>query len=183
MAMAAMHPLFVAATILVDSGPMTDSRGLVRLRRNLRYLEAFRGAGDAVPAFRPMLTRDYPGLPDERIKVLSQRTHLIDARGRLRPLFDPALVTRLEAVEYDALLAAQWPLFDTLAHVPMMLIRTSLTDQLRQETFEEMIRRRPDAVGVTISGQGSPALLDQSEEFEAIGQFIRQVMSLRRSVR
>ncbi|MDB5506465.1 MAG: Pimeloyl-ACP methyl ester carboxylesterase [Devosia sp.] len=183
MAMAAAHPLLVAATILVDSGPMTDSRGLVRLRSNLRYLEAFRSAGDAALAFRRMLAKDYPALPDEQIDLLSQRTHVIDAKGRPLPLFDPTLITRLEAFEYDDVLAAQWPLFDTLAHAPMMLIRTTLTDQLRRETFEEMIRRRPDAVGVTISGQGSPALLDQAEEFEAIGQFIRQVMSLRRAAR
>ena len=53
-----------------------------------------------------------------------------------------------------------------------MLLRTQLTDQLRRETFEEMTRRRPDAVALTIDGQGSPALFDQREEIEAVAEFV-----------
>ena len=54
-----------------------------------------------------------------------------------------------------------------------MLLRTQLTDQLRRETFDEMTRRRPDAVALTIAGQGSPALFDQREEIEAVAEFVR----------
>ncbi|RYG27272.1 MAG: alpha/beta fold hydrolase, partial [Burkholderiales bacterium] len=35
MALAAHHPLLVGGTILLDSGPVTDSRGIVRLRNNV----------------------------------------------------------------------------------------------------------------------------------------------------
>jgi hypothetical protein len=66
----------------------------------------------------------------------------------------------------------QWPLFDALAIAPLLLLRTQLTDQLRRETFDEMRRRRPDALALTIAGQGSPALFDQSEEIEAVAQFV-----------
>jgi len=35
-----------------------------------------------------------------------------------------------------------------------------------------MVRRRPDAVALTIAGQGSPALFDQHEEIEAVAEFV-----------
>ena len=77
------------------------------------------------------------------------------------------------------MLAAQWPLFDALAGVPLMLLRTQLTDQVRRQTFEEMLRRRPDAVALTIAGQGSPALFDQHQEIEAVADFVIGVSSTR----
>ena len=63
-------------------------------------------------------------------------------------------------------------LFDALTCAPLMLLRTQLTDQLRRETFDEMVRRRPDAEALTIAGQGSPALFDQREEIEAVAEFV-----------
>ena len=54
----------------------------------------------------------------------------------------------------------------------LMLLRTQLTDQLRRETFDEMARRRPDAVALLIAGQGSPALFDQHEEIQAVARFV-----------
>jgi len=69
-------------------------------------------------------------------------------------------------------MVAQWPLYDALACAPLLLLRTQLTDQVRRETFEEMMRRRPDAQALVIAGQGSPALFDQSAEIEAVWAFV-----------
>ena len=53
-----------------------------------------------------------------------------------------------------------------------MLMRTQLTEQLRRETFEEMMRRRRDAEGYVIEGQGSPALLDNADDVQPIADFV-----------
>lgn len=172
MAMAAAHPLLIAGTVLLDSGPVTDSRGIVRLRNNLAHVEALRGAKAVTAGFRRILGGDYPGLPDDRLDALMGRSHFIDKRGRARPLYDPRLVAAFSSINFDDVLMAQWPLFDALTCAPLMLMRTQLTDQLRRETFEEMTRRRPDAVALTIGGQGSPALFDQREEIEAVAEFV-----------
>ncbi len=177
MAMAAEHPLLIGGAILIDAGPMTDSRGIVRLRSNLGFIDALRGDAEIRSGLRQILASDYPGSADSVLDTLAARSHVIQ-NGRASPLFDPALVKRLAAFSHDDVLMAQWPLFDALAHAPMMVIRTQLTDQLRRETFDEMIRRRPDAVGLTIAGQGSPALLDHAEEVDAMGTFARQVQAL-----
>jgi len=103
------------------------------------------------------------------------RSHFIDKRGRARPLYDKRLIEALASINFDDVLMAQWPLFDALTCAPLLLLRTQLTDQLRRETFDEMTRRRPDAVALTIAGQGSPALFDQREEIEAVADFVTRI--------
>ncbi len=171
MALAAAHPLLIAGVVLLDASPVTDSRGIVRLRNNLKHVESLRGTKAVTAGFRKMLLGDYPGSSESQLDGLMARSHFIDKRGRAWPLHDPRLIEALEAFSFDDVLAAQWPLFDGLGPMPLMLLRTQLTDQVRRETFEEMVRRRPDAVALTIAGQGSPALFDQHEEIEAVAQF------------
>lgn len=172
MALAAAHPLLIAGAVLLDSGPVTDSRGIVRLRNNLQHVESLRGAKVVTAGFRRILGGDYPGLPEGSIEPLIGRSHYIDKRGRARPLFDPRLIIPLAGINFDDVLMAQWPLFDALTCAPLLLLRTQLTDQLRRETFDEMVRRRPDATALTIAGQGSPALFDQRDEIEAVANFV-----------
>ncbi len=181
MALATDHPLLVAGTVLLDSGPITDSRGIVRLRNNLSHVESLRGAKLVQGDFRRLLAGDYPGLPVERLDALMGRTHYLDKRGRARPLYDKRLMAALASINFDDVLAAQWPFFDALTCAPLLLMRTQLTDQLRRETYDEMVRRRPDAAATTIPGQGSPALFDQREHIEAVAHFISGLPLLRRA--
>ncbi|MNL32533.1 Alpha/beta hydrolase family protein [compost metagenome] len=175
MALATQHPLQIGGTILLDAGPVTDSRGIVRLRNNLAHISSLRGSKAVMAGFRRMLAGDYPGLGEAELDALALRSHWFDKRGRARPLFDTRLVDRIKDISFDDILVAQWPLYDALRCAPLMLLRTQLTDQVRRETFEEMVKRRPDAVAITISGQGSPALFDQEAEIEAVAEFVFHV--------
>ncbi|AEQ51127.1 alpha/beta hydrolase fold protein [Pelagibacterium halotolerans B2] len=175
MVISARRPLAVAGTILIDSGPVTDPRSLVRTRNNFRHLTALKSAPAAHAALRKILSTDYPGESEAQLDAFAQRLYAEDARGRLQPLFDARLIGQLEKFEFDDVLAAQWPLFDTLAHAPLMIVRSHLTDQVRRATFDEMVRRRPDAATLVISDQGSPALFEDPQEHEAIAAFLRDV--------
>lgn len=171
MAFATDHPLMVGGTILLDSGPVTDSRGIVRLRNNLAHVGGLRGK-TAAADFRRMLNGNHPGLSDPTLDALALRTHYFDKGGRPQPLFDQKLIDLLKDFSFDDVLVAQWPLYKALKCAPLMLLRTQLTDQLRRETFEEMVRLRPNAVAFVIAGQGSPALFDQRPEIEAVADFV-----------
>ena len=172
MALGVSHPLLLAGTVLLDAGPITDARGIVRLRNNMGHVETLRGAKTTAGSFRRMLAGDYPGLAEARLEALMGRTHFVDRRARARPLYHPDLLETLKDIGIDDELAPQWPMFEALRCAPLLLLRTQLTDQLHPQTFREMARRRPDAQALTIAGQGSPALFDQKEEMEAICAFL-----------
>jgi len=178
MALAAHSPALFAGTVLIDAGPVSDPRGLVRLRATLSDLAGVRGEASLRPMLRRMVAADYPGAIEGTLDELSRRTHHVDRRGRLQPLFDPALIKLLEPFDLDDVLVAQWQLFDALRCAPLMMMRTQLTQQLRRETFEEMMRRRRDAEAYVIEGQGSPALLDTLDDVQPIIAFLREVMGL-----
>jgi pimeloyl-ACP methyl ester carboxylesterase len=179
MALAAERPVLVAGAVLIDAGPVSDPRGLVRLRNNLRDLEGRRSELGFRAMFRRMLAPDHPGLAEEGLDALAGRTHFLDKRGKVRALYDSQILKPLESFEHDDILVPQWPLYEALAHVPLLLMRTQLTDQLRRETFEEMLRRRRDVQGYVIEGQGSPALLSTPEDVEPIAEFIRSIVKRR----
>ncbi|MBJ3785394.1 alpha/beta hydrolase [Devosia sediminis] len=180
MALASRHPLLIGGTILLDSGPVTDSRGIVRLRNNQAHLDSLRGSKAVTQGFRRILGGDYPGHAAEELDALAARSFWFDKRGRPRALFDRRLIERIKDISFDDVLVPQWPLYDALKCARLMLLRTQLTDQVRRETFEEMVRRRPDAEAVTIMGQGSPALFDQQSEIEAVAEFVFHAGTARR---
>lgn len=176
MALAANRPSLLAASVLIDAGPVSDSRGLVRLRVTLNDLVGVRGEASLRPMLRRMVAADYPGLSESILDDAALRTHFVDKRGRLQPLFDPHLIKLLEPFDLDDVLVAQWQLFDALRAAPLLMMRTQLTQQLRRETFEEMMRRRRDAEAYVIENQGSPALLDSPDDVEPILAFLRQAV-------
>lgn len=181
MALAADRPALIAGTVLIDAAPVSDPRGLVRLRTTLNELTGVRGEASLRPMLRRMTAADYPEAPEAMIDMLATRTHFVDKRGRLQPLFDPALIRLLEPFSLDDVLTAQWPLFDALAMAPLLMMRTQMTQQLRRDTFEEMMRRRRDAEAFVIDAQGSPALLDTPDNVQPIADFVREAMGLKRA--
>ena len=168
-------PSLVAGTILVDAGPLIDTRGLVRLKNNLADLEGRRTETAFKAMVRRALSADYPMLGDARLDVLAARTHFLDKGGRVRALFDPHLGEMLKLIEHDDELKSQWPLYDGLAIAPLLLVRTQRTDLVRRDVFEEMVKRRPDVRLHLIEGQGSPALFDTIADVEPVAHFIAGV--------
>lgn len=175
MALAEHYANLIIGAVLIDAGPVSDPRGLVRLRNNLKDLDGNRSEAGFRAMFRRMLAADYPSVPEALLDVLAARTHFLDRRGRVKPLFDPRVTAMLDDFEHDDILVPQWQLFEALGNVPLLLMRTQLTDQLRRETFEEMLRRRQDAAGYIIEGQGSPALLNTPEDVTPIAEFVRAI--------
>lgn len=180
MALAAQHPALISGAVLINAGPTTNPQGLVRLRSNLQHIENARGENQVLQVMRQMLSAEYPGLPTETLDALAARTHFVDERGRPQGLFDPSLTKFLDQFSHDDEFVPQWHLFDALSSVPLMLIRSQLTDRLSPETFNEMITRRPTAVTDRFAGEGSPALLNNEGEVSSIADFVMQMGGSRR---
>ena len=179
MALGAIRPGAIAGAVLIDAGPLSDPRGLVRQRTNLLHVIGSRNETQAVAALRQILATDYPGRDVATLDRLAARIFAVPVRGKPLPLFDPALVERLKGYSTDDEFEPQWKLYNSLSGASLMLARTQMTDRLRKEMFEEMARRRPDALTFSISDQGSPALLDGSDETGTIADFVQFVQKRR----
>ena len=81
MALAAERPSLMSAVVLIDAGPVSDSRGLVRLRVTLADLMGMRGDASLRPMLRRMVVADYPDAPEDMLEDLAFRTHFVDRRG------------------------------------------------------------------------------------------------------
>ena len=179
MMLAASRPRLIAGTVLIDAGPVNDPRGLVRLRTNLKELQTLAGEAAFHRIARQIHSVDYPNATEEKLDAVALRTHFLDAKGRVAPLFDARLVTLLDPFDLDDVLVAQWPLFKALGHAPMLLMRSQFTEQLRRSTFDEMLALRRDAEGFEIETQGSPALLDTIDDVKPIADFVKDVTKWR----
>lgn len=178
MALGAKNPMLIAASILCDAGALISAQGLVRLRNNLKFLAKIRNHEDALHAMRQILGADYPSLGAGKLDSISGRTHTWDKkRRRLVPRFDWRLMERLDAFDNDDVLNANWEMFDSLGRVPLLMMRTRNTDLLRADVYQRMLTRRPDAISLEIEGEGSPALLENSEEMGAIAEFVMHTNS------
>jgi len=177
--LAASRPRLIGASVLIDAGPVSDPRGLVRLRTNLKELETLSGEAAFRRISRQILSVDYPDASDDQLDAAALRTHVIDAKGKVTALFDRRLIGLLDPFDLDDVLIAQWPLFKALSHVPMMLMRSQFSEQLRRTVFEEMLALRRDVEGFEIEMQGSPALLDTVDDVRPIVDFIKDVTKWR----
>jgi len=183
MALALERPALIAGIVLMDAGPTVTPQSLVRLRSNVETITGFRGTGGLTSMLRRMMAANYPETQEAELDKLAARTHVIDPDGRAVPLYDRALIARLSGFAHDDVLEPQWQFYDLLRHMPVMLLRTELTDQLPQAVLEEMMRRRPEALAIAVARQGSPALLDRVDEIGAIAEFIRRTAAEAQSSR
>ena len=177
MALCLERPTLLAGAVLIDAGPVIAAESLIRLRSNNEAIAGLRGVGGLTVMLRRMMRADYPAADEEELDRLIARTYTIASTGRAEPLFDPALVTRLAHLSYDDVLSPQWPFFDLLRGAPLMLVRSELTDQLSPAVLDEMMTRRPDALGLVIDQQGSPPLLDRTEHVRPIADFIGSLIA------
>lgn len=173
MLIAAERPRLIGASVLLDAGPVSDPRGLVRLRINLKELETLTGEMAFRRITRQILSIDYPAAEERTLDAVALRTHYMTAKGKMVPLFDRRLVGLLDPFDLDDELEPQWQLFRVLGHAPLLLMRSQYTEQLRRSVFEQMLALRRDSDGFEIEGEGSPALLDKPDDVRPIADFAR----------
>ena len=85
---------------------------------------------------------------------------------------DPRVASVLDGVDLERPLPVLWPQFDSLARVPVMVIRGALSDVLSSETVAAMRARRPDLDFIEVSDQGHAPLLEDPDLIRRIAGFI-----------
>jgi pimeloyl-ACP methyl ester carboxylesterase len=171
MLLGSMRPTAIAGIVLNDVGPILEARGLIRIKAVLEKLPVPRTFEEGAEILRQIGASQFPKLGPADWLQQAKRTWTRE-HGRMVLACDPRVASILDGVDLERPLPALWPQFDSLARVPMMVIRGALSDVLSTETVAAMRARRPDLDFVEISDQGHAPLLEDPDLIRRIAGFI-----------
>ncbi|TCT11521.1 pimeloyl-ACP methyl ester carboxylesterase [Tepidamorphus gemmatus] len=171
MLLGAARPTAIAAVVLNDVGPEIDGRGLLRIKNMLAATGAPRSWEDAVVGLRAAHAAHFPGIDAEGWEAFARKTY-DDRNGRPVRAFDPKLTRTLEAIDYSQPLPTMWPQFDSLAHVPVMVVRGANSDILSRETVTRMQERRADLDVLEVADAGHAPMLVEPHILSRIAAFV-----------
>lgn len=178
MGLAAAQPGSLAGVVLNDIGPEIAAAGAGRIADYVgkRLLLPDMAAG--AQQLRQTYAGAYPDLDEAGWLWLAEGTFRGHASGGVELDYDLKLG---DAVRESANAGALnlWPLFDALAHVPVLAIRGALSDVLAAETLEKMqARRREQGLeldSVVLENRGHVPFLNEPAALAAIDAFFARL--------
>ena len=153
--------------VLNDIGPKLGEAAVERIRTYAGNPAQFDRMSELEQYFRTVY-KPFGWLSDEQWRRLAQTSARRTAEGRVTPHYDPKMVLQFEhhPRDYDL-----WDAYDAIA-VPTLCLRGETSDLLLADTAEEMRKRGPRAVVVTIPGCGHAPALNVPEQLSLVERFL-----------
>ena len=174
MLMANTRPQMFAGIVLNDIGPELDPAGLRRIQNYVGQLPPVQSWDDAVAQMKVMFGAALPDFTEARWRRFAETSFAADENGVPRHTSDPKIGDLARAVAPGAA-PTIWPVFASLAEVPVLAIRGALSDLLSEATFDRMQCEKPDLIRATIPNRGHTPLLDEPESLAAIDAFLARL--------
>lgn len=175
MMMAGQRPHRIAGMVLNDIGPEVCADGLARLRSYVGAGSAMRDWNAAARECARINGDVLEGLGDEEWSAFARRTCVELDDGSVRFAYDPAIASGIADDDASAVPPDLWPLWDSFADMPALVVRGANSDILAADTVATMKRRHPAAFhSVEIAKRGHAPLLDEPEAVSAIDTFLTE---------
>jgi pimeloyl-ACP methyl ester carboxylesterase len=169
MGLATARPGLVRAVVLNDIGPDVGSDGA-------DFVRNFVGSDPALESLEACVTLLRAALPpmslntDAGWRRMAELTYQPGADGRWHPVWDTRIARLLGGPIPDL-----WSLFGALAHLPVLLVRGSVSNILLAGTVSRMQAAHPGMEVVTLPGIGHAPTLQEPPALAAIQRFLDRV--------
>ena len=153
--------------VLNDIGPKLGDAAVERIRAYAGNPPQFARVSELEQYFRTVY-KPYGWLSDEQWRRLAETSVRRTAEGKVTPHYDPNMGMQVvhHPHDYD-----QWEAWDAI-DVPTLCLRGESSDLLLAETADEMRKRGPRAVVVTIAGCGHAPALNVPDQFALVERFL-----------
>jgi pimeloyl-ACP methyl ester carboxylesterase len=166
------RPAAIAGVVLNDIGPVIETPGLLRIKGYVGRLPQVKSFEEGAEFLRRLFSPQFPALSPDEWMAQAQRTFREEG-GRIVPDYDPKLARVLRDVDIERPPPPLWKEFDSLARMPMLIIRGANSDLLSPATFEAMRARRRQCEALVAPDQGHAPLLSDDDTIARIGAFVK----------
>lgn len=144
-----------------DVGPELDAGGLEAIMTYLGRKPAAKTLAEAASARAHVMRDMFPNVPMQRWHEEVAK-FFVETEEGLELSYDPKLRDAVEATSHAAV-PDLWPWFEALDGLPVAILRGANSDLLTQETYDEMLRRLPQAKGAVVPDRAHVPFLDEPE--------------------
>ncbi len=175
MMLAPRDPARLAAVVLNDIGPVLEPAGLERIREYVGQGRSYETWMHAARALQDAHGDIYPAWEIADWLRYAKRLMVIGSGGRIVFDYDMKIAEPFATPQGAAPAPDMWPLFDTLAGRPALLLRGETSDIISAETAAQMAARNPDLDLVTLPGIGHAPTLDEPESIAALDRLLSRI--------
>lgn len=168
MMLGSITPARVSGVVLNDVGPMIEPEGLARIRSYVGQGGTHRTWIHAAQRFAELADpQRFPSYRLEDWLRLVKRSYRLTREGRIAPDYDAKISEPFRVPGGEAGVDL-WPALAGLAPDPVAVVRGANSDILSVETANEMLRRLPHGVLVTVPDTGHAPTLEEPDAAAAI---------------
>ncbi len=170
MGMGAAMPTNIAGLMLNDVGPEIDTAGFARIQGYLKADRPHRTWDEAIADLKSIFTNN--SFTEEEWRDVAEGTFAQGEDGLLHFDWD---VNLYKPIEKSPEIPDLWPYFNSVRHIPMLVLRGEKSDILLAQTVERMVKCHPSIRAVTVPGAGHIPTLKEPEAIEAVDDFLASI--------
>jgi pimeloyl-ACP methyl ester carboxylesterase len=171
MLMGVAHPGALAGVVLHDIGPVIEREGLARIKSYLGKMPQPRTLTDGAETLERLFATQFPRFTAEQWRIAATRAWRL-RNGEIEPTYDVQLAQTLVDFDVERSLPSLWNEFDSLARLPMLVIRGANSDILSKRTLDAMAVHHPSMQSIEVPDQGHVPPLEGEDLLRRIAAFV-----------